>query len=212
MLTGCHNTSCSQKLGSLWPRTLDKEDGCQGGPRKRPAAQEAHAAVSRIPLRLICSALEPRGVCGDPSAWCYKELLMASSRGRPRLESGEVQGPGFSHQHAGRAGGHSAKKGHCWGQKRAVPNAKPWGLEVIIQQQNNWQVLTLAWAGSFQPPRPFMSHEGGHSDAEPRMGPEKPRNSRCHLCCTHNVPGGDTRDRLVCPRTPHRRDSSACGR
>lgn len=72
-----------------------------------------------------------------------------------------------------------------------MPSAKPWGLQVIIRQQNNWQVLTLAWAGRVQPPRPFMSHVGGHSDAEPGTGPEKQRNNRCHLCYTHNVPGWD---------------------
>lgn len=59
---------------------------------------------------------------------------MAYFRGRPRLESGEVQGPGLSHRHAGQAGGHSAKKGRCWGHQRAVPNAKPWGWEVVIRQ------------------------------------------------------------------------------
>lgn len=204
MLTGRHNKGFSQKLGSLWPRTLNKEDGRQAGPGKRPAARGAHAAVSRIPLCLISSALEPRGVHGHPSAWCYKELLMAYFRGRPRLESGEVQGPGLSHRHAGQAGGHSAKKGRCWGHQRAVPNAKPWGWEVVIRQQDNWQVLAPAWAGRCRPPRPFAPHAGGHSDAEPSTGPEKPRNHRCHLCCTHKGPGWDTRDRSVFPRTPQK--------
>lgn len=160
MLTGRHNKGFSQKLGSLWPRTLNKEDGRQAGPGKRPAARGAHAAVSRILLCLISSALEPRGVHGHPSAWCYKELLMAYFRGRPRLESGEVQGPGLSHRHAGQAGGHSAKKGRCWGHQRAVPSAKPWGWEVVIRQQDNWQVLAPAWAGRCRPPRPFAPHAG----------------------------------------------------
>lgn len=204
MLTSRHNKGFSQKLGSLWPRTLNKEDGRQAGPGKRPAARGAHAAVSRIPLCLISSALEPRGVHGHPSAWCYKELLMAYFRGRPRLESGEVQGPGLSHRHAGQAGGHSAKKGRCWGHQRAVPSAKPWGWEVVIRQQDNWQVLAPAWAGRCRPPRPFAPHAGGHSDAEPSTGPEKPRNHRCHSCCTHKGPGWDARDRSVFPRTPHR--------
>ena len=46
-----------------------------------------------------------------------------------------------------------------------------WGSEVIVQERNHWQVLTLVWAWLFQPLRHYWGHEGGHQDSEPEMGP-----------------------------------------